>query len=226
MTSSQPNHAAVDTTALDSGGVPSPSLFNHLPRLINARDMPRYRQARQALNNHTGSETHFQHAVVWSDLKEATDPGAAISIRARHDDATQPPQDALRAAKHAHQNISHDTHRWPTCSDAARGMGSTAQIFGSRAVTATTILASCSRPRLVPLWSFTSFQARGWHDRFTPMNGHIQRWLARPNRAHVRTLAGVYSITSSARASSAGGTSRPSVFAVLRLMTSSNFVGC
>ena len=34
-----------------------------------------------------------------------------------------------------------------------------------------------------------------------------------------------YSITSSARASSVGGTSRPSAFAVLRLMTSSNLVG-
>src|SRR5262245_34449945 len=34
-----------------------------------------------------------------------------------------------------------------------------------------------------------------------------------------------HSITSSARASSVGGTSRPSAFAVLRLMTSSYFVG-
>jgi hypothetical protein len=34
-----------------------------------------------------------------------------------------------------------------------------------------------------------------------------------------------HSITSSARASSVGGTSRPSAFAVLRLMTNSNFVG-
>ena len=35
-----------------------------------------------------------------------------------------------------------------------------------------------------------------------------------------------YSITSSARASSAGGMVSPSAFAVLRLMTSSNLVGC
>ena len=35
-----------------------------------------------------------------------------------------------------------------------------------------------------------------------------------------------YSITSSARASSVGGTSRPSAFAVLRLITSSYLVGC
>src|SRR5262249_43711790 len=35
-----------------------------------------------------------------------------------------------------------------------------------------------------------------------------------------------HSITSSARASSVGGTSSPNAFAVLRLITSSNFVDC
>src|SRR5438094_1590074 len=35
-----------------------------------------------------------------------------------------------------------------------------------------------------------------------------------------------YSITSSARASSVAGTSRPSALAILRLMISSNLVGC
>src|SRR5262245_52696378 len=39
-------------------------------------------------------------------------------------------------------------------------------------------------------------------------------------------VAPLHSITSSARAISVGGTSRPSAFAVLRLMTNSNFVGC
>ena len=39
-------------------------------------------------------------------------------------------------------------------------------------------------------------------------------------------LASSHSITSSARASSVGGMSRPSALAVLRLMTRSNFVGC
>jgi len=38
--------------------------------------------------------------------------------------------------------------------------------------------------------------------------------------------ADTHSITSSARASSVGGTSRPSAFAILRLITSSNLVGC
>src|SRR5207253_5816411 len=39
-------------------------------------------------------------------------------------------------------------------------------------------------------------------------------------------LASLHSITSSARASSVGGTSMPSAFAVLRLIASSNLVGC
>jgi hypothetical protein len=39
-------------------------------------------------------------------------------------------------------------------------------------------------------------------------------------------LASFHSITSSARASSIGGISRPSAWAVLRLMTSSTFVTC
>src|SRR6267142_5255889 len=39
-------------------------------------------------------------------------------------------------------------------------------------------------------------------------------------------LAPFHSITSSARASSVGGTVSPRALAVLRLMTSSNFVGC
>src|SRR3954462_987901 len=48
---------------------------------------------------------------------------------------------------------------------------------------------------------------------------------------HCRTdkrdeLAPLHSITSSANASSIGGTSSPSALAVLRLITSSNLVGC
>jgi hypothetical protein len=52
----------------------------------------------------------------------------------------------------------------------------------------------------------------------------------RPSRCHVVQqhdgLTPFHSITSSARARTVGGTSRPSVLAVLRLMTSSNLVGC
>src|SRR5262249_23341631 len=59
--------------------------------------------------------------------------------------------------------------------------------------------------------------------------------LLRPRRERPRgrraaeqrdELATFHSITSLASASSVGGTSRPSAFALLRLMTSSNFVGC
>src|SRR5262249_14075575 len=39
-------------------------------------------------------------------------------------------------------------------------------------------------------------------------------------------IAAVHSITSSARASSVGGTSRPSILAVAKLMTSSNLLAC
>ena len=47
--------------------------------------------------------------------------------------------------------------------------------------------------------------------------------VSRCSKRCARTSA--YSITSSARASSIGGTSRPSALAVLRLMTNSNIVG-
>ena len=42
----------------------------------------------------------------------------------------------------------------------------------------------------------------------------------------ITALQKAYSITSSASASSVGGTARPSAFAVLRLITNSNLVGC
>src|SRR5262249_10844926 len=64
-----------------------------------------------------------------------------------------------------------------------------------------------------------------------PDYGHLLL-RSRHNRPHRRTteqrdeLAAPHSITSSARASSVGGTSRPSAFAVIRFMTRSNLVGC
>jgi hypothetical protein len=67
------------------------------------------------------------------------------------------------------------------------------------------------------------------HVRFTPESGHSPTrsgcllWaisgLMHCSKQHL------YSITSSARASSEGGTVRPSALAVLRLITSSNLVG-
>jgi hypothetical protein len=50
--------------------------------------------------------------------------------------------------------------------------------------------------------------------------------LLRPQQTHNLSLSASYSITSSAIASMLGGTSRPIVLAVVKLMTSSYFVGC
>jgi len=64
---------------------------------------------------------------------------------------------------------------------------------------------------------------------------HRHPWLLRARRERPRAcraaeqrdeVAPLHSITSSAVASSLSGTVRPSVFAVLRLITSSNLVGC
>src|SRR5215510_4744098 len=63
------------------------------------------------LNDYTGSETHFQHAVVGSDFEKVGDPGTAGLVRVRHDDAAQPPHDTSRAAEHVHQNGSREAHR-------------------------------------------------------------------------------------------------------------------
>ena len=64
------------------------------------------------------------------------------------------------------------------------------------------------------------------HVRFTPESGHSAGLLRMSALCQKRTLARRHSITSSALASSVVGMSRPSAFAVLRLMTSSNLVGC
>jgi hypothetical protein len=64
--------------------------------------------------------------------------------------------------------------------------------------------------------------------RFRPGRA-AQRLRALSRRSKVfgeTALTASYSITSSARASSMGGTSSPSALAVLRLMTRSNLVGC
>jgi hypothetical protein len=78
--------------------------------------------------------------------------------------------------------------------------------------------------------SFTSFKRCARYVRSSPKSGD----KADIAGLRIRAITGreqmqqsqCYSITSSARASSVGGTSRPSVFAVLRLITSSNLVGC
>jgi hypothetical protein len=63
-----------------------------------------------------------------------------------------------------------------------------------------------------------------------PESGQVGKHRAKSAERQEPTFApqqgNRYSITSSARASSVGGTSRPSAFAALRLRTNSNFVGC
>ena len=66
--------------------------------------------------------------------------------------------------------------------------------------------------------------------RFGAVSGRQMRRAAIPlsatSRLMHRSKLNHYSITSSARASSVGGTSRPSALAVFRLITNSNLVGC
>ena len=71
------------------------------------------------------------------------------------------------------------------------------------------------------------------HGRFWEKSGHHELRSPCPpltlsvgSPPQTAALRKVYSITSSAVASSEFGTAIPSVFAVLRLMTSSNLVGC
>jgi hypothetical protein len=66
--------------------------------------------------------------------------------------------------------------------------------------------------------------------RFTPKSGHWQTTVGCPLCAKSglmhRSKKCPYSITSSARASSEGGTVRPRALAVVRLMTIANLVDC
>src|SRR5262245_5826616 len=72
----------------------------------------------------------------------------------------------------------------------------------------------------------------GWHQHTDPPHPlallPARRERPRRNRAsnHFDELAPLHSITSSASASSLSGIWRPSILAVLRLITSSNLVGC
>jgi hypothetical protein len=64
------------------------------------------------------------------------------------------------------------------------------------------------------------------HPGVDQANATLLTWAGLPPAgSHQLTAGALYSITSSARASSEGGTVRPSAFAVLRLITSSNLVG-
>src|SRR5215472_554073 len=73
--------------------------------------------------------------------------------------------------------------------------------------------------------SVTTSRSEG-SSKLTEIGLRARRERPRRRAAHQRDeLAAFHSITSSARASSVGGMSRPSVLAVLRLITSSYLVG-
>src|SRR5262245_11021800 len=74
------------------------------------------------------------------------------------------------------------------------------------------------------LWRPAAHESDHWQPRLLrPCRERPRRRRAAEQRDEI---APPHSITSSARASRVGGTSRPSALAVLRLITSSNFVGC
>jgi hypothetical protein len=62
--------------------------------------------------------------------------------------------------------------------------------------------------------------------RLITNSNFVGYWTGKSEGSFILNLPSHHSITSSARASSVGGISRPNALAVLRLITSSNFVGC
>jgi hypothetical protein len=88
----------------------------------------------------------------------------------------------------------------------------------------------CSRST-VPMWPTRQLRVSGQRaDRVSYLQKLTDcaspKASARCQTMHLSKKGGAYSITSSARASSIGGMVIPRALAVLRLMTSSNFVGC
>jgi hypothetical protein len=80
-------------------------------------------------------------------------------------------------------------------------------------------------PSLDPLTGHVPVPGYAEDAHATDANGPIASERIVPTEWHDLTLV-FYWITSSARASTDGGIVRPSVFAVLRLITNSNLVGC
>src|SRR5438045_355992 len=83
-------------------------------------------------------------------------------------------------------------------------------------------LSLSNRPRTNRVGSFPGLGPRNRDVRFASINGHHQLDLTRPKSANRRH----HSITWSARSRNELAIVSPIVFAVLRLMTSSNLVGC
>src|SRR5262249_50703266 len=89
-------------------------------------------------------------------------------------------------------------------------------------------LAERGHERLQPVWRYAVKKTDHRHRRLLrarherPRSGCAAEQRDECAPLHLRG----HSMTSSARASSVSGTVRPSALAVLRLITSSNFVGC
>ena len=78
-------------------------------------------------------------------------------------------------------------------------------------------------------WRFRGDRAsnhRSTHPRGAEVDNGLMSDIASFPKSATTEVSGYRSITSSAVASSIDGNVRPSVLAVLRLITSSNFVGC
>ena len=114
----------------------------------------------------------------------------------------------------------------------SRARSPAAQRYSIRALRPTAQPASCSPCRNAARRICDSgFVRTGPHEHADPPHALALLRVARerPRRRARKSrdeLAPSHSITSSARASSFAGTSRPSALAVLRLITISNFVGC
>src|SRR5262245_24498198 len=85
-------------------------------------------------------------------------------------------------------------------------------------------LHKCSNPLALTLWCAFAHEADG--RRFRLLRPRRERPHCQAAEQRDELAPPDHSITSSARASSVGGSSSPSVFAVLTLMTSSNVLGC
>lgn len=110
--------------------------------------------------------------------------------------------------------------RWRVASIIEKAKGMATNSLRGRPDAETTGHAGCSARRF---GSFRSTpQARS--ERCDDLMASRRR--RDPTRAHGAHASGAYSITSVARASTVGGMVRASAFATLRLMTSSNCVGC
>src|ERR1700675_1808874 len=85
-------------------------------------------------------------------------------------------------------------------------------------------------PDGVPAFKLLSFLTRSGNVGCYPNNDQTEDAPQRSRRARKRTPAlretASYSITSSARSRNDSGIVSPSAFAVFRLITNSNFVGC